>query len=231
MKGLLFGRQNIVIAVGLFGLLSVAAWSMQNRMRNIGLSRSLKTVPLVECGLYAAAPLSAMVLIYPRPHYAVILLSALMPCCVAVGRWHLWSKVSDLSIALLGALAIVVASRPIPVADQPTLQTIIELRNLNLPLRRMLEIDGGWCTYLKPPCEPEHPFDPEHPLETVPALKTVVDRKVDAILVSTRLRDLLRVLHDQSLDGLINQSASGAEWRRYEIGDGKYLLLHREMRQ
>jgi hypothetical protein len=42
------------------------------------------------------------------------------------------------------------------------------------------------------------------------SLKTVVDRKVAAILVSTRLRDLLRVLHDQPLDRFINRSASGA---------------------
>jgi hypothetical protein len=249
MTRLLLGRGSIVIAFGLFWLLSIAAWSMHNRMRSvIGLSSSLKTVPLVECGLYAAAPLVTMILVYPNAHYAVILLSALIPSCVAVGRWHSWSKVADLAIALLGALAIAVAARPLPLTDQPILQTIIELRNLNLPIRRMLEVDGGWCTYLKPPCATEFPsagsadeatqggeaqasVSTERMLETTtPLLKMVVDRRVDAILVSTRLRDFLRTRQDRSLDGLItDQSASGTEWRRYEIADGRYLLLYREM--
>src|SRR6202034_3465069 len=124
--------------------------------------------------------------------------------------------------ALLGALAIAVAARPLPVTDQPTLQTIIELRNLNLPLRRMLDADAGWCAYLRPPCVLEYPS------EGMPALKTVVDKKVDAIMVSATLRNLLQARHDQSLDGLIDQSAGETEWRRYQVGDG-YLLWDREI--
>jgi hypothetical protein len=223
MRSLLSGPESRMIALGLFGLLFVSAWSMPNRMQSVGFLSVLKSMPFVECALYAVAPLAAMVLIYPEPHYAVILLSALMICCVAVGRRHSWSKVSDLFIALLAALAIALAVHPLPVTDRPVLQTIIELRDLNLPIRRMLEADGGWCAYLKPPCTLEYAS------EGVPVLKTVLDRKVDAILISPTFRHLLWTRNDQSLDELINQRAGGMEWRRYEIGDGQYLLLYREM--
>jgi len=221
---LLVSPQNILIEsgliIGLMGILSVAAWSMYKRTQSIGLSSARNTVPLVESALYAVAPLAALVLVYPDTHYAVILVAALMPCCVAVGRWQSWSKTSDLFVALLAALTIAVGAWPLPVTDQPTLKAIIALRNLNLPINRMLEIDGGWCTYLKPRCTPEYPWS-----NSKHASETIVDRKVDAIMISKRLIDLLQTRHDVSLDAL---SIGGAEWHRYEIGDGLYLL-HREI--
>jgi hypothetical protein len=149
------GRANIVIAISLFGLLSIAELSNHCRKSSVGLSRLAVLVP------------------------------------------------------------------PLPVTYQTIVRTVVALRDLNLQLRRMLEADGGWCTYLKPRC------DAIDASQKDPALKTVIDRKVDAIMVSTRLIEFLRYRQDQSLDEL-GQSASGAEWRRYEIGEGQYLL-HREL--
>jgi hypothetical protein len=103
--------------------------------------------------------------------------------------------VIDLSIALLVAVAIVVAVRPLPITDQPILKTIIALRNLNLPIRRMLEVDGGWCFYLNPPCTPEWGvFE-----DLAPASDVIIDKKVDAIMVSDRFSNFLRARDDRSL--------------------------------
>jgi hypothetical protein len=222
MRHLLLVQENVLIAVGLFGLISVAAWSMHRRMRSTGLLNRLKAILLIEWGLYAIAPLCAMVLVYPREHYAVILLATLMIGCVAVGRWYSWSKISDSTIALVGALVIAVQASPLPVIDQPKLQSVMALRNLNLPLRRMLEVDGGWCAYLKSPCTPVY-LHLHYRRSTTPILQAIQQSDVDSIVVSARLIDLLQAHHDQSLDG-IDQKNSETEWRRYEIGDSRYLL-------
>jgi hypothetical protein len=224
MRHLLLVQENILIAVGLFGLISVAAWSMHRRMRGTGLLSRLKAILLIEWGLYAIAPLCAMVLVYPREHYTVILLATLM-ICVAVGRWHSWSKVSDSTIALVGALVIAVQASPLPVVDQSTLKSVMALRNLNLPLRSMLEVDGGWCTYLKSPCTPVYPH---HSPSTMPMLQMIQQKGVDSIIVSASLINLLQARHDQSVDGIIEKDSP--EWRRYEIGDSRYLL-YREKAQ
>jgi hypothetical protein len=231
MRVLLLVRENILIAVGLFGLMSVAAWSMHRRMRGAGLLSRLKAILLIEWGLYAIAPLCAMVLVYPREHYTVILLATLMIGCVAVGRWHSWSKVSDSTIALVGALVIAVQAWPLPVVDQPTLKSVMALRNLNLPLRSMLEVDGGWCTYLKSPCTPVYPLFvyPHSSRSTTPMLQTIRQEGVDSIIVSTWLINLLQARHDQSLDGIIQKDSP--EWRRYEIGDSRYLLYREKARR
>jgi hypothetical protein len=230
MGSLVLVRENVITAAGLLALLSVAAWSMHNRTRLIGLSSTLKAMPLVESALYAVAPLSGVVFLYSEPRFAVILLAALMPCCVAVGQWHSWSKVTDLLIALLAAAAIAVVVRPLPITVEPTLEAIIALRNLNLPIRRMLEVDGGWCFYLNPPCTPEWRFlneiDPEPPThEPEPGRRPLFD-KVDAIMVSDQLFKFWQGGHDQSLDEL-SRAMSGTEWRRYDLGAERYLL-HRE---
>jgi hypothetical protein len=222
MRSMVLVRENAIIAAGLVGLLSVAVWSMYNRTQSIGLSRTLKAVPLVESALYAAAPCIVVVFIQAEPRFVLLLLAALMPCCVAVGRWHPWSKVTDLLIAVLAALAIAVAVRPLPISDQPTLQAIITLRNLDLPIRRMFEVDGGWCFYLNRPCTPVWGT-----LERSGRVAdTTVNKSVDTIMVSNRLLNLLQARHDQSLDGFI-QGVGGTDWRRYDIGERLYLL-HRE---
>jgi hypothetical protein len=157
-----------------------------------------------------------VVLISPQPYFIVLLLAALMPFCFAVGRWHSWSKMSDLFIALVAGLAIVTAARPLPVIAQPTLAAIVSLRKLNLPIHRMLEVDGGWCTYLGPPCIAEDSFWDTPKLK--PALEAVVENNVDTIMVSDRLVGFLQSHHDRSLDAL-----SKTEWHRYEIPGGLYL--------
>jgi hypothetical protein len=220
---------GVLLTVVLLGLL-VSVRSMHNRVQDIGWSSVLKTLPLVESGLYAVAPLTALVLVYPNAYSAVLLLAALMPGCFAVARWHSWSKMSDLFIALCAALAIATVARPLPaIGRQPTLSAIVSLRKLNLPIHRMLEIDGGWCTYLTPPC-PTNPHSALKPMsgrfwdtrKPKPVLETVVEEDIDAIMVSDALVQLLRDRRDRSLDGV-----SETEWHRYEIrgwSTGLYLL-------
>jgi hypothetical protein len=226
---LLVSWRDIVVIIGLtsglLALLFLSARSMYHRMQGTGLQSVFKKVPLVESGLYAVAALAALIFVYPDSHYAVMLPPALMPCCVAIARWRPWSKAFDVAMGLLAAMAIAVATRPLPVTDQPILQTINVIRDLRLPMNRMLEVEGGWCLYLEPPCEPEWGwmYNP-----TISALELIIDRKTDAIMVSD---DLLRFFrsarHDQSLDEFLN-SVSGNQWHRYDVGDGFYLL-HREV--
>ena len=203
------------LAAAFLGLLCLAAKSMYYRVRSIGFVSVLNRLPLVECGLFAISPLMAIILVYPDERYVVILLAALLPFCVAVGRWGSWTKPLDLVIALVAAVAIAAAARPLPIINQPTLKTIIALRKLDLPPHRMLEIDGGWCIYLNPPCIPIFPF------EDMPVSEIILDKKVDTIMVSGALKDLLGTRRDRTLDEL---SGGSRVWQRYDIGDRLYLL-------
>jgi hypothetical protein len=223
MRSLLLLRDNVIIAAGLLGLLSISAWSMYKRARQIGLSSTLRQMPLLESGLYAAAPFTVIVFIQPDLRFAALLLAPLICCFVAVGQWHPWSKQTDSLIAVLAAAVIAVAVRPLPIVDQPTLKAIIALRTLNLPIQKMYEVDGGWCFYLNPPCTQVWDFYRSTP----DSLSDAIEKKsVDAIMVSEPLLDFLRAHDDQSLD-LISRDLGGTIWRRYDIGEELYLL-HRE---
>ena len=218
------GLPNVIIVVGLLVLVSISGWSMYKRARRIGLSSTPRRVPLLESGLYAAAPFTVIVFIQPDPRYALLLLAPLICCFVAIGQWHPWSKQTDTLIAVLAAAVIAVAVRPLPIVDQPTLKAIIALRTLNLPIQKMYELDGGWCFYLNPPCTQVWDFD----LPTPPnSLSDAIEKKrVDTIMVSEPLLNFLRGHHDQSLD-FFNRNLDGTGWRRYDIGEELYLL-HRE---
>ena len=61
------------------------------------------------------------------------------------------------------------------------------------------------------------------PNRSTPMLQTIQQNGVDSIIVSATLIDFLQARHDQSLDGII-QKDSGPEWRRYKIGDRRYLF-------
>jgi hypothetical protein len=236
ISSIVLAKANMVITlaliIGLFGLLSAAALAMRNRVQCIGLSSILKTVPLVEAGLYVVPLLAALVLVDPEPHEVVLLLAALMPCCAAVGRWHSWSKMTDLYIALVATLVIAAAVPPLPATGQPTLNAIIELRKLNLPIHMMTSVDEeigttmlvdgeDWCVYLSPRCTPRSMF--LDPLQPIPRL----EKREDAILISTNLLTVLRDRGDQSLDRII-KNVNGPAWRRFTIGSGPYFLYYRK---
>ena len=138
----------IGFTAALLGLLAASVGPLHARIRSAGWWSALKTLPLLESGLYALPALTAVVLVYPTDHYAVILVAALIPSGVAIARWHSWSNSSDLIMALVVSVVIAMTVRPLPVVNQPTLKAIVEPRRLNLPIHRMLELDGGWCIYL-----------------------------------------------------------------------------------
>lgn len=230
MRSLLLSRYNIISAAGLLALLSVSAWSMYKQARSISLSSTLRLMPLLESGLYAAAPFTVIVFIQPEPRFALLLLAPLICCFVAVGQWHPWSKQTDSLIAVVAAAVIAATVRPLPIVDQPILKTIIALRALNLPIQKMYELDGGWCFYLNPPCTPVSIgvfFNKDFGDTTPESLSDAIGKEsVDTIVVSEPLLNFLRVHDDQSLD-LISRDLGGTIWRRYDIGEELYLL-HRE---
>ncbi len=226
MRQVLLSRASIVFIVWLFVLYSIVAYAMRRQLRGVSVSKCFKALPLIECGLYAIAPLAAMVMIYPRLHYAVVLVSALACGFWALGRWYPWPKRLESIMALFAASIVMIASEPVPVTSLPNLGTINLLRTLNLPIHRMLDVDGGWCIYLKHPCTSIFLYD-EPP--ATPLLQTMFDRKVDAIFVSLKLTKLLRDRGDRSLEEL-EKAEPDPEWRRYELDSGKYLL-YREARE
>ena len=203
---------------------------MYKQARSISLSSTLRLMPLLESGLYAAAPFTVIVFIQPEPRFALLLLAPLICCFVAVGQWHQWSKQTEPLIAVVAAAVIAATVRPLPIVDQPTLKTIIALRALNLPIQKMYELDGGWCFYLNPPCTPVSIglfFNKDFEDTTPKSLSDAIEKKsVDTIVVSEPLLNFLRGHDDQSLD-LISRDLGGTIWRRYDIGEELYLL-HRE---
>jgi len=67
-----------------------------------------------------------------------------------LGEWDLpgWP-----AVATVIGFGFLLAIKPLPAVEQQNVTIINALRRLpSVP--QMLEVDGGWCYYLNPPCTP-----------------------------------------------------------------------------
>ena len=113
------------------------------------ISRREQLLDLGLIAVFGIPPLLGCILVYPHPHYIVILeLSA----CLFVAR-ALRGRGPGLSpvLAIAIGVGLILAVRPLPIVPQPMLQIIEALRRLP-PMRGPIETDERWCIYLQRPC-------------------------------------------------------------------------------
>jgi hypothetical protein len=173
---------------------------------------------LLLIAVFGISPLASTVFVYPRPHNVIMIGFV---CCLLLARSLRGFDPPHASIfaAVLGT-AFLLSIRPLPSVGQPRVEIIRMLRGLP-PVGDMLEDDGGWCYYIRPPCN-------AHILSTLTdknALRSLIDSRVDAILVSPQMRRYEESSADTALSLLLNDPHPHG-WTAYPLTTG-YSILYR----
>jgi hypothetical protein len=170
--------------------------------------------------LAALGPALAVLLIFPRRHYLLVLASCLVLLLARLSR-PLRPIPLDAPLGALVACALLLSIHPAPVVEQPTLGTIRALER-HVGIHRMLEAGHGWCAYLVQPCERYAAFD----FPAGSPLRDLLDAdRIDSIVVTPELLDLAGARGDVDFLALL-LSPQPAGWTRYELS-GQIALLRR----
>lgn len=198
--------------------LAVAAWiGATIAARKPGHALPGRWFDLALVALFVLPPLVAAIGVYPRHHHMVLLLFA-ASAALAVLLRPLRVRLDPL-LALGLAIAFVPSVEPVPVAAQPMLETIAQLR-ARLPIHRFYEIDGGWCYFLLPRCSTDYPAWRQAGEALIPYVQA---RGIDAIMLSPRLTGY-EAQHDPDFGAAVDRLIAEQRWQRIELGHG-YVLL------
>ncbi|MEI9988068.1 MAG: hypothetical protein WDN69_36170 [Aliidongia sp.] len=214
-------RQHSVFSI--VWLLCVMSWGAPAlyRRSDVGATISRPQVQkLIHLGfalVFVLPPLIATVTIFPRHHYIVLLLFMFSSAIAAFAR----SRPSRLSpiLALGLAVAFLFSAEPLPVVQQPMLETLLKLRE-QPPFLRMFEIDGGWCYLMMPRCREEYA---EWAPDTMSFDAYRREHGIDAVVLSEKLRKF-EAVHNANFPGEIEQLKNIDGWQSTELGHG-YVLL------
>jgi hypothetical protein len=173
------------------------AISWRERLLDLGLIALLGVPPLLGC-----------ILVYPHPHYIVIFELA---ACLFVAR-ALRGVGPDLPPVLAIAISVgfILATRPLPVIHQPTLQIIEALRRLP-PMRGLIATDGRWCVYLQRPCAT---YPPDFFQTT-----SLKDETIGAVLLSPTIVNYQKDHPNSSLQFPFD-SSNHPGWTSYRLDEG-----------
>jgi hypothetical protein len=168
--------------------------------------------------IFAIPPLLGSVFVYPRAHYIIML--EFVACLIVARLLREGGLPGWPAVAALIGLGFLLAIKPLPAVDQQNVTIINALRGLpSVP--RMLELDGGWCFYLNPPCTPTF-LGVASEAEVEDLLK---NQSMLAILVSPLMRNYEAAHPDAALNFLFKDgNVSG--WISYPLTTG-YEILYR----
>lgn len=147
----------------------------------------------------------SVIVIYPRPHYILMLLVLLLVAMARVARSdNVQGANVDRVGAVLAACALAWLIRPLPAVATPTKDLILQLRSFEV--RGLFELEGNICAYMIPPCRSVYPwswaYNPAEPITSY------LDRHgVDAILVSPALRGFAPLAADRQWNELLHDPA------------------------
>ena len=184
-------------------------------------------------------PTLSIILVFPRDHYILQAMAAQMFVLGALMRaapWPLtrlhrrlpaWVRLrgghwGPIAIAVIFLLV----ARPLPIVAQPTWASMKVVHALP-PVARMLESDGGLCTYAAHQCEAAWAWD-------VPVgahfSRYLDENGIDAVAVSPGLLRTVAIKESASFNDFVT-TASEHGWTRHEIpppaGDAPIILLIR----
>jgi hypothetical protein len=168
--------------------------------------------------IFMAPVAISCIIVYPRSHYLVMLaFLVLMLICTLVGHLTLEERPFTVVVASCVLFWFTPALYSI---NQPNLEIIRKLRDLP-GISTMVEIDGGWCTYLSPQCKTIFAYD----LDKVVDVKSYFDeRRVDAIFVSEGLLRYTPVSGNPQFANII-EDPTASSWTVRTLNNESYLLI------
>ena len=211
---------------GASGLVLIAAALWITRRSNArSASRTNEHGNLLCAAVLLLPPTLSVIVVFPRDHYVVQVIAAQMFVLGALARAApVWvtSRGSSWGPILI-AVCFFLLARPLPIVGQPNLARVRAIRALPV-IERMLESDGGLCTYAAPRCETVWG-------DTVPAnasfARYLDDKRIDAVAASPGLPRSISIRDNPSFREFVS-TATEHGWIRYEIpGDHPILVLVR----
>jgi hypothetical protein len=160
------------------------------------------------------------IVVYPRDHYLVLWVFLVL-MLISVFVRHL--KLEGYPVAIvLSSCILFWFTPPLHVMSQPNLNLIEKLRDLK-GISTMVEIDGGWCTYLSPQCKTIFAYD----LDKAVDLQTYFDEnRVDTIFVSKELLSFAPVAANPQFARII-QDPTANGWTVKTLNRDNYLVMRK----
>jgi hypothetical protein len=172
---------------------------------------------VILMSIFAFPPLIATITIFPRHHYIILLLFTLSSILAVVVPRNSRRLTSLVSLGI--AVVFLLSATPLTPVSQPILQTAMTLRE-KFHIRRMFEIDGGWCYLQVPRCIEEY-------AEWMPdsaSFETYVhEHNIDTIMLSPRLRNYESAHHPEFMAD-IEELKNSEHWQAFDLGNG-YILV------
>jgi hypothetical protein len=186
-------------------------------VRRVSLKGFLTDLSLIA--IFAIPPLLGAVFVYPAAHY--IIMVEFVACLLVARLLREWGLPGWPAVATVIGFGFLLAIKPLPAVEQQNVTIINALRRLpSVP--QMLEVDGGWCYYLNPPCTPIFLEDSVNGAELEVVLKNQTMR---AILVSPRMRSYEATHPDMALNFLFKDENRNG-WVSYPLAPG-YQIFYR----
>jgi hypothetical protein len=206
------------------GTILVAAWLCRPWTKFVKPSDRSHADNVLCATVLLVPPTIAVIMTPPRSHYILPALAALLflfasatrtPLALAIRRrltpaHMLVSKVNDNLVSAGLAVLLLIAARPLPIVQQPTLAIAASMSSIG-KVSTMLEASGGLCYYAKPICKVVFAW-------TVPDgvdIKIFLDQEgIDAVAVGP---SLLKVLANNPTFGRFVETATKDGWIRRDL--------------
>lgn len=171
---------------------------------------------LIWC-LLSSPVLISIIIIYPRPHYLIVLFALVILLVSAVAKRL---NVSSHPLVALGiSLAFALSVNPVQPISRYNLDLVKKLETFGY-LGTMLEIDGGWCFFIPKQCVPSF-------VTQIPRGVTVYDyldkASIDSVLISPLLMGYLSSNSEKKFISLI-ASPETEGWSKVDLSRDNQLL-------
>jgi len=208
------------------GTILVAAWLCRPWAKFVKPSDRSRADNVLCATVLLVPPTIAIIMIFPRSHYILLAVTALLflfasatrtPLALAITRrltpaHMLVSKVNDNLVSVGLAVLMLIVARPLPVVQQPTLVTVTSLPSIG-KVSAMLEASGGLCYYAKHICKIVLAWN-------VPArvdIKTFLDQEgIDAVAVAPSLFKVSLLAKNPTF-GRFVETATKNGWIRHDL--------------
>jgi hypothetical protein len=207
------------------GTILVAAWLCRPWAKFVKPSDRSRADNVLCATVLLVPPTIAIITMFPRSHYILLALTALLflvasatrtPLACVIRRrltptHMLVSKVNDNLVSAGLAVLMLIVARPLPVVQQPTLATVTSMPSIG-KVSTMLDASGGLCYYAKPICKPVSPWSVPDGVD----FKKFLDQEgVDAVAVAPSLFNVPSLASNPTFGRFVETAKNG--WIRHDL--------------
>jgi hypothetical protein len=220
------------------GTILVAAWLFRPWAKFVKPSDRSRADNVLCATVLLVPPTIAIIMIFPRSHYILLAVTALLFLFASATRTPLArvirrrltpthvlvSKVNDNLISAGLAVLMLIVARPLPVVQQPTLAFVTSISSIG-KVTTMLADDGGLCYYAKPICKAISPWSVPDGVD----FKKFLDQEgVDAVAVESSLLNVPSLASNPTFGSFV-ETATKNGWIRHDLpapeGESYYVLI------